>query len=102
MKIKKFYESEKSDLISVERVNEIISELSSISSEIDGNTRLINSLVNEMENYKTSSKSANNQIDDASIKVDIVRTKLDESTSLIDDIIVLLKNYTENGSKYLY
>lgn len=102
MKIKKFNESEEVLLISTDRVSEIISELSLMSTEIDGNAKSINKLVNELENYKTSSKKSNNQIDEAALNVDLVKSKLDESTKLLDTIISLLKDYNESGSKYLY
>ena len=102
MKIRKVYESDEIVTISNERVEEIINELSTISSEIDSKAKTVNSLLNEIENYKSLSKKSNTQIDDAAISMDSVKIKLDESTTLIDDIIGLLKDYNENGSKYLY
>jgi len=102
MKIKKFNEAEDIVNISNDRVDEIISDLSSLSHEIDDKAKIINGLLNELENYKTKSKNANNQIDDAYINMDSVKVKLDESTTLIDNIIGLLKDYNESGSKYLY
>ena len=102
MKIKKFNESEEQLNISNERVNEIINELSSMASEIDANLKDFTSLFSELENYRTTSKKSNNQIDDASISIDSIKTKLSESTILVDSVIGLLKDYNENGSKYLY
>jgi uncharacterized protein YaaN involved in tellurite resistance len=102
MKIRKFNEAEEALNISNERVDEIINELSSIASEVDAKAKLINTLSNELENYRSKSKKANNQIDDASLNIEVVKTKLDESTTLIDNIIGLLKDYNEKGSKYLY
>jgi len=102
MKIRKFNEAEEALNISNERVDEIINELSSIASEVDAKAKLINTLSNELENYRSKSKKANNQIDDASLNIEAVKTKLDESTTLIDNIIGLLKDYNEKGSKYLY
>lgn len=102
MKIKKFNESEEALLISTERVSEIISELSLTSTEINDKSKIISKLVSELENYKTSSKKSNNQIDEAALNADVVKNKLDESTELLDTIIKLLKDYNDNGSKYLY
>jgi hypothetical protein len=34
--------------------------------------------------------------------MDSLKSKLDESTTLLDNIIDLLKDYTEGGEKYLY
>ena len=102
MKIRRFNESEDSENISPERVGEIIEDLSNITSEIDKNAKMINSILNELENYKSTSKSSNNQVDDASISLDSIKSKLDESTSLIDSTIKVLRDYTESGEKYLY
>lgn len=101
MRILKFNESD--DIkISNDRVNEIISELSSISSSIDEKSKDIKLILSELENYRSKSKTSNNQIDDASLSIDSLQAKLDESTSLIDDIVTLLKSYNDNGEKYLY
>lgn len=102
MRIRRFNESEEVLNISNERVTEIIDELSSITSEIDEKAKIIASLETELENYRSKSKKSNNQIDDASLSINSVKTKLDESTSLIDDIIKLLRDYNEGGEKYLY
>lgn len=102
MRIRKFNESDDLIKISNERVDEIINELSSISSMIDEKSKVVARLFSELENYRSKSKKSNNQIDDASLSIDSVKVKLDESTTLIDNIINLLKNYTENGEKYLY
>ena len=102
MRIRKFNESEEPIMISNERVDEIINDLSSIASEIDKKAKIVNGLLNELENYRTQSKKSNNQIDDASLNMDSIKVKLDESTTLIDNVISILKDYTENGSKYLY
>ena len=102
MKIKKFNEAEEQLGISNERVDEIINELSSMASEIDANAKSFNSLFSELENFRTKSKKSNNQIDDASLNIDSIKTKLDEATSLIDTVVGLLKDYNENGSKFLY
>lgn len=102
MKIRRFDEGEDSINISNERVVEIIKELTSMSSDIDSKAKTVNSLLSELENYRSNSKKSNNQIDDASLSMDSVKSKLDESTSLIDSIINLLKDYNEGGEKFLY
>jgi chromosome segregation ATPase len=101
MRIRKFYEAE--DIkISTERVSEIIEELSKTLTEIDNKSKNINSISIELNNYKSKSKKSNNQIDDASININLVKSKLDEATTSIDSIIKILKDYNENGSKFLY
>ena len=101
MKIRRFNEAEEMN-ISNERVEEIINELSSMTSDINEKTKSISTLAGELENYRSKSKQANNQIDDASLNMDSLKSKLDESTTLLDNIIDLLQDYTEGGEKYLY
>ena len=101
MKIKKFNEVTDVD-ISTERVNEIIEELSKISVIVDTQNNLILKLSEELSNYKSNSKKENDQIDDAIINLDVVKSKLDDSISSLDDISVKLKSYTEDGRKFLY
>jgi len=101
MKIRRFNEAEEMN-ISNERVEEIINELSSMTSDINEKAKSIYTLAGELENYRSKSKQANNQIDDASLNMDSLKSKLDESTTLLDNIIDLLKDYIEGGEKYLY
>lgn len=101
MKIRRFNEAEEMN-ISNERVEEIINELSSMTSDINEKAKFIATLASELENYRSKSKQTNNQIDDASLNMDSLKSKLDESTTLLDNIIDLLKDYTESGEKYLY
>jgi uncharacterized coiled-coil DUF342 family protein len=102
MNIKKFNEAEETISISNERVDEIIIDLSSITSEINSKSKTVNEILNELENYKTKSTKSNNQIDESTISLNSIGKKLDECTTLIDNVISLLKDYNQNGSKYLY
>jgi len=102
MRILKFNESEEIVNISPERVTEIINEISPMISDIDGKAKVLNGLLSELENFKSGSKKNNNQIDDAIINLDSIKSKLDETTSLLDRVIETLNDYNENGSKFLY
>lgn len=102
MKLKRFNEADKLVNISNERVEEIIDDLSLISDEIDSKSKDINKILNELEGYKSLSKKSNNQIDESVLNLDLIRVKLDESTSLIDNIRILLKSYQEGGSEFIY
>ena len=102
MRILKFNESEEIVNISPERVTEIINEISPMISDIDGKAKVLNGLLSELENFKSGSKKNNNQIDDAIINLDSIKSKLDETTSLLDIVIETLNDYNENGSKFLY
>jgi uncharacterized coiled-coil DUF342 family protein len=102
MRIRKFNEAEESIILSTDRVEEIIQELSTITSSISEKKKMITAIVNELENYRSKSNTSNNQIDDAYLNLDSIDVKLVDSVDIIDNVIVLLKNYTEGGEKYLY
>ena len=63
MKIRKFNEDDQVD-ISSERIEEILLELKDLSSIMDDKNTMIEGLMNELNNYKSQSKSGNDQIDD--------------------------------------
>lgn len=101
MKIRKFYESEQLD-ISEERVGEIILDLNSILVSFNDNREILESISNELDRYKSNSRKSNDQIDDSILNLDISKSKLDDSIIQINNIINNLKNYQQNGRKYLY
>ena len=102
MKIRKFNEAEESIVLSGDRVEEIIQDLTSITTSISEKKKVINSIVSELENYRSKSNTSNNQIDDAYLNLDSIDVKLNDSIDIIDNVLVLLKGYSEGGEKYLY
>ncbi len=103
MKIKRYHESLMDDMnISNERNDEIILDLTNISTMIDSNREKMESLSNELSHYKSKSKESNDQIDDSVINLDLAKSKLDEVIASIDSVVNNLKSYNENGRKYLY
>lgn len=101
MKIKRFLESEEVD-ISTERVGEIIEDLREFTSTIEDKNKMVESYINELNNYKNQSKKGNDQIDDSIAALQVVKKDLDDSLDKIDTIINNLMNYNDEGRKYLY
>ena len=102
MRIRKVNEQEELIEISNERVSEIIQELVKINSEIQSNEKNIQSMCNELLNFRSKSTTANNQIDDSTLNLEVVSSSLQEINSNIDSIIESLNDYSENGPKFLY
>ncbi len=101
MIILKFNEADMSD-ISVDRSLEIIESLNEISREISKNLESLESIVNELENFRSKSGSSNDQIDDSVSNLEIVRNLVKESIDKIDNTSINMRDYTQNGRKYLY
>lgn len=91
-----------SDDISTDRSFEIIDELKNISNDITKNIESVTLLSNELSSYKSNSKDSNDQIDDSAINTELLKSQLEEVNKLIDNICVSLKDYNENGRKFLY
>ena len=100
-RIKRFNENEQID-ISPERTNEIIDELKDMSSAIADKKKLAESIVGELESYKSDSSKSNDQIDDSIAALQLVIKDLETSGDKVDTTISNLQNYSEEGRKYLY
>lgn len=100
-RIKRFNENEQID-ISPERTNEIIDELKDMSSAIADKKKLAESIVGELESYKSDSSRSNDQIDDSIVALQLVIKDLETSGDKVDTAISNLQNYSEEGRKYLY
>ena len=101
MKIKRFNESEEVD-ISSDRVQEILKNLKELSSQLSNNSKMIESLQNELNNYKSNAKKGNDQIDDSISTAQELKSFLDDCLDKTDSIVNNLNNYDQNGRKYLY
>jgi ABC-type transporter Mla subunit MlaD len=101
MRIKKFLESEIND-ISPDRVIEILESLSVILSEIDQKSETIDSLINELNNFKSTNKSSNDQIDDSISNLELIRNLFKDSVDKIDNVVSNMRDYNKSGRKYLY
>lgn len=101
MKIKRFNEAEQVD-ISSERVNEILEELKDFASVMEDKSKYTESLLNELNNYKSESTKGNDQIDDSIAALQVIKKDIDDSKDKIDTIINNLLDYNEGGRKYMY
>jgi ABC-type transporter Mla subunit MlaD len=101
MKIKRFNESEQVD-ISSERIEEILDNLKQLSSTLEDKGKFVDSLINELNNYKSNSQKGNDQVDDSVAALQVIKKDLDNSLDKTDTVLTNLMDYTEKGRKYLY
>ena len=101
MKIRRFNESEQVD-ISSERIEEMLDNLKQLSSTLDDKGKFVDSLINELNNYKSDSQKGNDQVDDSVAALQVIKKDLDNSLEKTDTVITNLMNYSEEGRKYLY
>lgn len=101
MKIKRFNESEQVD-ISSERIEEMLDNLKQLSSILDDKGKSVDSLINELNNYKSDSQKGNDQVDDSIVALQVIKKDLDNSLDKTDTVISNLMDYNEKGRKYLY
>ena len=101
MKIKRFNEDEQVD-ISTERVNEMVEQLRDFASMMNDKSKLVESLINELNNFRSDSKKGNDQIDDSLAALQVIKKDIDDSSDKIDTVVNNLLDYNEGGRKYLY
>jgi ABC-type transporter Mla subunit MlaD len=101
MKIKRFNESEQLD-ISTERIGEIVESVKEMMSFIDDKSDFLESLLNELNNYKNESSKGNDQIDDSIASLQVAKKDVDNILDKLDNVVSNLKDYNDSGRKYLY
>ena len=99
MRIKKFNESEVLN-ISADRVEEIIKFFTDLTAIIDNKSELINALANELDNYKSDSKTKIDQIDDSISNLQLIKSDFSNVKDKLDNVVNNLKDYNENGRKF--
>lgn len=102
MKIKRFFETQEQVDISTERIAEINKELEDFAAIIEDKSIYTESLLNELNNFKSKSTKGNDQIDDSISALQIIKKDLDNCKDKIDTTISNLSDYNESGRKYLY
>ena len=65
-------------------------------------SKYIESLLNELSNYKNDSKKGNDQIDDSILALQVIKKDIDDCSDKIDTIINNLLDYNDGGRKFLY
>lgn len=101
MKIKRFNEDEQVD-ISSERIIEINEELKDLASTMLDKSKYVESILNELNNYKSDSKKGNDQIDDSISALQVIKKDIDDCNDKIDTVINNLMDYNDGGRKYMY
>lgn len=101
MKIRRFNEDEQVD-ISSERINEVLDELKDFTSLMGEKSKYVESLLNELNNYKSDSKKGNDQIDDSIAALQVMKKDIDDCVDKIDTTINNLSDYNDSGRKYMY
>ena len=101
MKIKRFYESEDTDM-SPDRIGEIMDDLKETASLLENKNKDIEGYLNELENFKNDSSKGNDQIDDSVLALQIIKKDITDSIDKIDTVINNLIDYNDNGRKHLY
>jgi hypothetical protein len=101
MKIKRFNEGEQVD-ISSERVSEITDQLKDFTATMLDKSKYVESLLNELNNYKSESKKGNDQIDDSIAALQVIKKDVDDCNDKIDTVINNLMSYNDGGRKYMY
>ena len=71
-------------------------------STIEDKNKMVESYINELNNYKNKSKKGNDQIDDSIAAFQVIKKDLDDSLDKADTIINNLMDYNDEGRKYLY
>jgi septal ring factor EnvC (AmiA/AmiB activator) len=102
MKIKRFIEATEQVDISTERIEEISKELKEFLSIIDEKSKYTQSLLNELNNFKSKSIKGNDQIDDSISALQVIKKNIDDCKDKIDTTINNLDDYNISGRKYLY
>lgn len=101
-KFSKLFEEKEISDISNDRVSELISQLSAMSSDISQKVEFVDSLVNELDDFRRSSTSKNDQIDDCIANLQLMKKLLLDSLDKSDNVVIGIKDYEKNGRKFLY
>jgi len=102
MRIKRFNEASEQVDISSERIEEVVKDLKEMVASLDDKEKIIESLINEFNNYKSDSQKGNDQIDDSIYALQILEKNYSDSKDKLDTIIQNLDSYNTEGRKYLY
>lgn len=102
MRIKRFNEATQEVDISSDRIDEILTGLKETAAAIEDKNKLIESLENELDNYKSDSQKGNDQIDDSIFALQVIKKNITDSLDKIDTVVKNLQSYDDEGRKYLY
>lgn len=101
MKIKRISEKLIGD-ISSEKVEEILSSLKKICSNIEEGKKDIDNINNILSKFSNPKSKNNDQIDDSVVNFKKIINDLQSVIDVIDNTSQNLENYRDNGRKYIY
>lgn len=103
MRIRKFNEAIEDNVdISNERVAEIMEGITEVFNNLEADREKVKNYYSELSKYRSKSENSNDQIDDSSINMELVDTKMEECLTIINKINTALENYVKEGRKFLY
>ena len=102
MKIKKFWEKNEIPNLISEETNQMVEILQSSIEMLDEKKQEIFSTKNKLMNFQNRGVKKNDQIDDAVSNFEMSIKSINDAISKLDEGLNLLKDYNENGRKYLY
>lgn len=102
MKIRRFNEANEQLDISSERIDEIVEKLKDHIASIEEKSKFVESLLSELDNYKSQSSKGNDQIDDSISALQVTKSNLDGAVDKLDTVMKNLDDYNDGGRKYLY
>lgn len=88
--------------ISNDRISELILQLSTISSDFSQKIEFVDSLVNELDNFRKSSSSKNDQIDDCIANLQLMKKLFLDLLDKSNNVTAGIKDYEKNGRKDIY
>ena len=76
--------------------------MTEMTSDLNQKNEIIDSLINELNNFKSGSEKSSDQIDDTISNLQLVRKYLTDATDKLDNVVNNMDDYSKNGRKYLY
>lgn len=102
MRLKRFNEKEQTADISHERCDEISTNVNNMMVEAKQDMENVNLYINELGQYRDTSKETNDQIDDAIANLQLIRNELSNIIDKYDSVVNNLNDYKESGRDMLY
>ena len=70
--------------------------------DLNQKNEVVDSIINELNNFKSDSEKSSDQIDDTISNLQLIRKYLSDTTDKLDNVVNNMNDYSKNGRKYLY
>lgn len=100
MRILKF--NEQVENMSSERIDEITEELTLMSEYINEKKEFFDQVLNELDQFKSENSNKIDQIDETIKNMQLINSTFDDLSDKLDNCMVELKSYKDEGRQYLY